>query len=58
MATVVGMGAGGWISGVIFDWTGSYRAAFLNGAVWNLVNMTLVALIIMRRRDAPLKPAL
>jgi MFS family permease len=58
MATVVGMGAGGWMSGVIFDWTGSYRAAFFNGAVWNLVNMSLVALIIMRRRDAPAKPAL
>ena len=56
MATVVGMGFGGWMSGAIFDWTGSYRAAFFNGALWNLVNMAILALILMRRRDV-LKPA-
>jgi predicted MFS family arabinose efflux permease len=56
MATVVGMGFGGWMSGVIFDWTGSYRAAFFNGALWNLVNMLILAVILMRRRDA-WKPA-
>ena len=31
MATLFGMALGGWMSGVIFDLTGSYRAAFLNG---------------------------
>ena len=56
MATVLGMGFGGWMSGAIFDWTGSYRAAFFNGALWNLVNMAILALILMRRRDV-LKPA-
>ena len=52
MATLLGMAMGGWFSGVIFDWTGSYRAAFFNGALWNLVNLAVVALIIWRRRPA------
>ena len=39
MATLVGMALGGWMSGVIFDFTGSYRAAFLNGLAWNLLNV-------------------
>ena len=34
-ASVFGMSFGGWISGVIFDATGSYGAAFLNGVAWN-----------------------
>ena len=53
MATLLGMALGGWFSGVIFDWTGSYRAAFFNGVLWNLVNLAVVALIIWRRRPAP-----
>ena len=31
MATLFGMALGGWMSGALFDWTGSYRAAFING---------------------------
>jgi MFS family permease len=34
MATLFGMALGGWMSGLIFDLTGSYQAAFLNGLVW------------------------
>ena len=41
-ASVLGMSFGGWISGVIFDATGSYAAAFLNGVGWNLLNITIV----------------
>jgi predicted MFS family arabinose efflux permease len=41
MATVAGMALGGWMSGAIFDLTGSYRAAFLNGIAWNLLNMAI-----------------
>ncbi len=52
MATLLGMAAGGGISGMIFDWTGSYRAAFFNGLVWNLVNLGVMALVIARRRPA------
>lgn len=48
MATLIGMALGGWMSGVIFDLTGSYRAAFLNGLAWNLVNVSIVLWLIMR----------
>jgi MFS family permease len=50
MSTVVGMALGGWMSGAIFDLTGSYRAAFLNGIGWNLVNMAIAFWLLMRRR--------
>ncbi len=47
MATLFGMALGGWMSGVIFDHTGSYRAAFLNGLIWNVVNATIVLWLIL-----------
>jgi len=55
MATLIGMALGGWMSGVIFDLTGSYRAAFLNGLAWNLINVSIMLWLIMRpgRRLAP-----
>jgi len=49
MSTVVGMAIGGWMSGEIFDLTGSYRAAFLNGIAWNLVNMAIAFWLLMGR---------
>jgi len=42
-ASVLGMSFGGWVSGVIFDMTGSYAAAFLNGVGWNALNITTVS---------------
>jgi len=42
------MALGGWMSGAIFDLTGSYRAAFLNGAAFNLVNLAIAALLLTR----------
>lgn len=50
MATVFGMALGGWMSGWIYDLTGSYAAAFLNGVAWNLVNIGAVALLFWRSR--------
>ena len=50
MATVLGMAAGGLISGVIFDLTASYRLAFLHGFAWNLVNLSIVAWLTLRPR--------
>jgi MFS family permease len=47
--TLLGMALGGWMSGVIFDLTGSYRAAFANGVAWNVVN-AVIALWLLRRR--------
>lgn len=40
-ATMVGMAAGGYLSGVIFDYTASYRLAFAHGIFWNLVNLAV-----------------
>jgi MFS family permease len=48
MATLLGMALGGWMSGMIFDLTGSYRAAFMNGLAWNLINVSIVLWLIMR----------
>ncbi|MEZ5932672.1 MAG: MFS transporter [Alphaproteobacteria bacterium] len=50
MATVVGMAIGGWMSGEIFDLTGSYQAAFLNGIAWNLVNMSIAFWLLLGPR--------
>jgi MFS family permease len=48
MATMFGMALGGWMSGAVFDLTGSYRAAFLNGIAWNLLNVAIVASLLYR----------
>ncbi len=48
MATLFGMALGGWMSGWIFDLTGSYRAAFANGVAWNLAN-ALIALWLLTK---------
>jgi len=48
MATLFGMALGGWMSGAIFDLTGSYQAAFLNGLLWNLVNVSIMLWLLMR----------
>ena len=51
MASVFGMSGGGWVSGVIFDATGSYAAAFLNGVAWNAVNVVIVVALLIRARS-------
>jgi len=53
MATLVGMALGGWMSGEVFDLTGSYQAAFLNGIAWNLLNVTIMTWLLLRSRRAP-----
>jgi len=47
-ATLIGMALGGWMSGAVFDATGSYRAAFINGVLWNLLNLSIVVWLIRR----------
>ncbi len=53
MATVLGMALGGWMSGAIFDFTGSYQAAFLNGLGWNLLNVSIAIFLLLRSRGRP-----
>jgi len=50
-ASVFGMSFGGWVSGVIFDATGSYAAAFLNGLGWNALNITIMVSMLIRARQ-------
>jgi len=52
MATLVGMALGGWLSGKIFDVTGSYHAAFINGIAWNALNFGIVLWLYRRSRIA------
>jgi MFS family permease len=56
MATLFGMALGGWVSGAIFDMTGSYHAAFINGIGWNLLNLT-IAFWLLRRASSRRAPA-
>jgi MFS family permease len=51
LASVAGMSFGGWVSGVIFDATGSYAAAFLNGLGWNALNITIMVSLLLRARQ-------
>ena len=51
MASVLGMSFGGYISGVIFDATGSYAAAFMNGLGWNALNITIILSLLLRARQ-------
>jgi len=56
MATVFGMALGGWMSGMVFDLTGSYQTAFLNGILWNLLNIA-IAVGLLRRPGRPVEQA-
>ena len=48
MCTLLGMALGGWMSGKVFDLTGSYQAAFINGIAWNLLNGAIAAWLLWR----------
>ena len=50
MMTILGMALGGWASGWIYDLTGSYRAAFLNGIAWNGLNIAIMLWLLSRTR--------
>ena len=57
MATLVGMALGGWMSGKVFDLTGSYHAAFLNGIAWNLLNLSIASWLLWRVHGGPRRRA-
>lgn len=50
MMTILGMALGGWMSGWLYDLTGSYQIAFLNGIVWNGLNIAIMVMLLMRSR--------
>jgi hypothetical protein len=53
MATIVGMALGGWMSGALFDLTGAYRSAFVNGIIWNLLNLAIAFWLLGQPRRIP-----
>jgi len=55
MFTLGGMALGGWMSGWIFDASGSYEAAFINGIAWNLVNLFIVVGLLYRQRQVRMR---
>ena len=57
MMTIIGMALGGWMSGWIYELTGSYQAAFINGIAWNALNLGIVLWILSRDRRAGLLAA-
>ena len=50
MATILGMAIGGWLSAWIYDVSGSYQLAFLNGIVWNGLNIAIMIWLLMRSK--------
>lgn len=53
MMTIMGMALGGWMSGWIYDITGSYEWAFLNGIAWNALNIAIMVTILLRTTRRP-----
>ena len=48
MASLLGMALGGWIPGYLFDLTGSYDIAFVNGLIWNALPLLFIGWLIIR----------
>ncbi len=48
--TLAGMALGGWLAGAIYDWTGSYAAALVNGIGWNIANMAIAFWLLRQMR--------
>jgi MFS family permease len=48
--TLAGMALGGWMAGAIYDRTGSYASALINGIAWNILNMAIAAWLLQRQR--------
>jgi MFS family permease len=51
--TLAGMALGGWMAGAIYDWTGSYAVAIVNGIAWNVANMAIAAWMLQRKQRRP-----
>jgi len=47
-ATILGMALGGWMSGWLYDLSGSYTLAVWNGIGWNAINVTIALMLLAR----------
>ncbi len=48
-----GMAAGGWLAGFLYDQFGFYEAALLAGLIFNLGNLLLVGMLVVRWHRRP-----
>ncbi len=48
--TLLGMALGGWLAGLLYDWTGSYRVAFINAVAVNILHVIIAGLLLRRAR--------
>jgi MFS family permease len=56
MATIFGMALGGWLSAWIYDVSGSYHLAFINGIAWNGLNIGIIVWLLVRSRPRKTSP--
>ena len=52
-ATILGMAGGAWMGGKLFDITGSYQGAFINGIGWNVLNAAIAWWLLSRQMRRP-----
>jgi len=45
-----GMATGGWLAGALYDHFGYYAPAFAAGVAFNLVNLTMIAILVARQQ--------
>ena len=58
LAGFLGMAAGGWGAGALYDHFGYYAPAFTVGIGFNIVNFFILLMLVMRRRDRGMHPAM
>jgi MFS family permease len=55
----IGMATGGWLAGLMYDHFGYYLPAFAAGVAFNVLNLAVIGLLVVRRnRAVDLSPAL
>jgi MFS family permease len=45
-----GMAVGGWLAGYLYDMNGYYAPAFATGVAFNLINLLMLAMLVVRQR--------
>jgi MFS family permease len=54
----LGMAAGGWLAGALYDRFAFYAPAFAVGVLFNLLNLAVIGALVLRHRTSRLSPVL